>query len=183
MPEDSLPLIGAFGGQCSSEIGGTAPPPAAGPAVAVAEALAEALGLAVESPPKEEVSQACPSLSASRPFGSVGSLARVSCASSWLEKSEQSRSPEGEAGAVAVAEGDASDTTPHPTDPSPMPLPWSASWHCCSRERPQIPSLPALASSWASANLSSDPLLRRDRVDAARQRLDRQTWELAWAEA
>ena len=29
---------------------------------------------------------------------------------------------------------------------------------------------------------ASDPLLRRDRVDAARARLDQQTWELAWAE-
>jgi hypothetical protein len=34
-----------------------------------------------------------------------------------------------------------------------MPLPWFASWHCCSRERTQIPSPLALASSWASANL------------------------------
>ena len=29
---------------------------------------------------------------------------------------------------------------------------------------------------------ASDPLLRRDRVDAARARLDQQAWELAWAE-
>src|SRR5215216_4389075 len=95
MPEDSLPLIGAFGGQCSSEIGGTAPP-AAGSAVADAVALA-----------------------------------------------------------VAEAEADSSATTSHPMDPSPIPLPLSASWHCCSRERPQIPRPPALASSWASANLLS----------------------------
>ena len=29
---------------------------------------------------------------------------------------------------------------------------------------------------------ASDPLLRRDQKDAARRRLDKQTWELAWAE-
>src|ERR687894_251603 len=93
MPEDALPLMGAFGGQSSSEIGGT-PPPTAGSAVAVAVPVA-----------------------------------------------------------VAVAVADSSETIAHPAEPSPIPLPWLASWHCCSRERLQIPRLPALASSWASSNL------------------------------
>jgi len=42
MPEEALPFMGAFGGQSSSEIGGT-PPPAAGSAVAFANNLRQAL--------------------------------------------------------------------------------------------------------------------------------------------
>src|ERR687894_1412621 len=118
MAEDSLPLIGALGGQRSSEIGGTAPP-----ADVEDDALEEADELA-ELPPGT-YSHATPSESPSRPLGSLGSSSRTSWASVWLSKSEQSRSRKEGTGACSRGAEPS-----HPRVPSPMPSPRSASLHC-----------------------------------------------------
>ena len=52
----------------------------------------------------------------------------------------------------------------------------------CNGQVPYPPWVPSKEIEAIAYPHASDPLLRSDQVVAARGRLDRQTWELAWAE-
>jgi chromosome condensin MukBEF ATPase and DNA-binding subunit MukB len=45
-----------------------------------------------------------------------------------------------------------------------------------------LEGLATIAAHEGNLEHASDPVLRRDQIDAARRRLDQQIWELAWAE-